>query len=298
MISLEESVGYADGKFCPLKDLSLSILDLGVIHCDSTYDVCHVFDGNFFRLDWHLDRFFNSARGLKLEIPLSRIEVERVLSECVKRSGLRNAFVWMVCTRGVPVTGNPRDLDSCKPRFLAYAKPYYAIKVGAPSNQPVKIIVSSRVRFPKVSMDQSLKSWHWGDLTAAQFEAKERSADTAVLVDLDGHLTEGPGFNIFWVKNGTVLTPKSGMLEGITRKVMLALCKEEKIPTELRNPPPKELVTAEEIFLTSTSGGITPVSHFEGKEILTHSKNSLTNRLSDLYWKKHSDRGWITPIKY
>lgn len=297
-MNLNSCIAFGNGEYRPLGETSISILDLGLIHCDSTYDVCHVWEGNFFRLDWHLDRFFQSAQGIRLPLPLNRTEITNIMSNCVAKSQLKNAFVWMLATRGIPKSGNPRDFASCETKFFAYAKPYYGITAGQEFQKPVTLYISPRVRFPKNSMDPIYKSFHWGDLTAAQFESLDHGAETAVLVDLDGNITEGPGFNVFCVKDNVVITPKNGVLEGITRKAIIEICKESKISIQLRNPSPKEFESADEVFLSSTAGGLTPVSHVNKIRIGAGAPGPFTKQLSKLYWEKHFEKSWTTAVKY
>jgi len=199
----------------------------------------------------------------------------------------------MICTRGTPKSGNPRDLKSCVIRFIAYAKPYYGLPLDEKS---IHIIISSTVRIPPSSIDPILKSFHWGDLTQAQFEAIDRGADTAILVDLEGNVTEGPGFNIFVVLDGIVISPKRGVLQGITRRAILEICDEFDIPAKLDVLSPEDLRGAEEVFLTSTSGGITSVNRVDEVQIGNGQPGPITRKLSELYWAKHNDDRWTSPL--
>src|SRR3954462_9411737 len=114
---------YIDGAFCPISEAKISILDMGMTRSDCTYDVVGVWDGRFFRLNDHLDRFLNSVARLRLDIGISREELESVLHECVSRAGLQRSYVSMTCTRGRPAVGS-RDLRTCRNNLYCFAVPY------------------------------------------------------------------------------------------------------------------------------------------------------------------------------
>ena len=101
----EEGTAFVDGQYIPAADASVPIGDWGFLHSDATYHVVHVWEGAFFRLEDHLDRFHRGMAALRMALPLSRDEIREVLTRCVQLSGLRNAYVEMICTRGVPAHG-------------------------------------------------------------------------------------------------------------------------------------------------------------------------------------------------
>ncbi len=122
-MSTSAGVAYIDGEYVPLADARIPIIDRGFLRSDATYDVVHVWNGCFFRLDDHLDRFYRSMQGLRMSLDLTRDQMVEILTECVRRSGLSNAYVQMTCTRGVPPQGT-RDPRLCKNRFYAFAQPF------------------------------------------------------------------------------------------------------------------------------------------------------------------------------
>ena len=123
MPDYSKGVAFIDGQLVPLAEAKISILDWGFLHSDATYDVVHVWDGKFFRLDDHLDRFFTGMERLRLSIPHTREDVVRILGDCVKASGLQKSYVEMIATRGLPQPGS-RDPRSCSNRFYAFAIPF------------------------------------------------------------------------------------------------------------------------------------------------------------------------------
>jgi branched-chain amino acid aminotransferase len=141
-----------------------------------------------------------------------------------------------------------------------------------------------------------VKNFHWADLTRGLFQAYEHGDDTVVLVDLDGNISEGPGFNIFCVRDGGIITPGGTVLAGVTRITVKELCDELEIPYAQGAVSPDQLRGADEIFLSSTAGGIMPIRFVDNIEVRSLEPDSVSLRLRKRYWEKH-DQGWHgTPI--
>lgn len=291
-----DGAAFIDGDFVPIADARLPILDWGFTRSDVTYDVVHVWKGSFFRLEDHLDRFLRSCEKLRLSPP-ERAEIRETLMRCVRLSGLRDAYVEMVCTRGAPVPGS-RDPRTCVNRYMAFAIPFIWVITPEQQARGAHLIISRVPRISPASVDPTVKNFHWGDLTRALFEAYDQGADTAVLVDADGYVSEGPGFNVFSVRDGRVRSPGKTVLEGITRKSVRELCEELDVPFELGRITPDELRDSDEVFLSTTAGGVMPVSRVDNRILGNDRPGPLSTRLRDLYWAKH-DEGWhATPVDY
>ncbi len=287
---------FIDGGYVPIGEARVPVLDWGFTRSDVTYDVVHVWKGSFFRLGDHLDRFQRSCDKLRLAPP-PRDEVREVLMECVCLSGLRDAYVNMICTRGAPAPGS-RDPRTCVNRFLAYAVPFIWVITPEQQARGAHLIISGVPRISPASVDPTVKNFHWGDLTRALFEAVDRGADTAVLVDPDGYVSEGPGFNVFCVRDGKVRSPGDTVLEGITRRSVKELCDELGVPFELGRITPDELREADEVFLSTTAGGVMPVSRVDHRILGNDRPGPLSFQLRELYWAKH-EQGWhATPVDY
>jgi branched-chain amino acid aminotransferase len=296
-LPLSDGVAFIDGEYVPIREAKISILDWGFIRSDVTYDVVHVWKGRFFRLRHHLDRFEKSVAGLRMTLPHSRSEIEAVLHELMRLSGLRDAYVEVICTRGVAPAGT-RDPRQFENRFIAFAIPFVWIANDEMRRRGINLHISSVLRIPPQSVDPTCKNFHWGDMIRAIYEAYEQGCDLPVLVDADGNLAEGPGFNIFAVKDGVVTTPGGTCLEGITRQTALDLLSELNVKTVIGAISPEALRSADEAFLTSTAGGILPVTRVGGKPVDDGEIGPLGNRLTALYWQRH-DEGWdATPIDY
>ena len=250
---------WRNGSYCNISDLSLSILDLGVIHSDATYDVLAVRHGRALGLDAHIDRLIESCRGWRLPMTYTQDELKTVVAKLYHRSELESAFVWFAVTRGVPDSGNPRDLVNCKTQVLAYVKPYYGFNAA----NTATLCLSTIPRTPDTSINQRYKNWAWQDLTQAQWQAIERGFDSAVLLDCYGHLTEGPGFNVAVVVDDVVHIPRYNVLGGITMATVSKLCEVNSIPYKYCNIDQHRLEAATDMFITSTAGDIVSVAKFE-----------------------------------
>lgn len=286
---------FIDGQFVPMKDAKISVLDWGFLRSDATYDVVHVWKGRFFRLDAHLNRFLKSVEKIHLTLPVTPDELRRILAECVQRSGLEDAYVEMIVTRGVSPTfsRDPRDAVN---KLICFAIPFGWILRPEERDEGLHIAISDIKRIPPNSVDPTVKNYHWLDLVMGMYEAYDRGARTVLLVDEDGNVTEGPGFNIFAVKDGSVTTPDVGVLEGITRLTAIDLCKELAVPiieTRLTNDA---IRSADEVFATSTAGGIMPVTRLDGEAVGSGKPGPVTQQLIDLYWEKHATPGWSVAV--
>jgi len=158
--------------------------------------------------------------------------------------------------------------------------------------------IASTPRVPDASVDPTVKNYQWSDLTSGLFEAHDHGFDTAILCDADGLVTEGPGFNIFVVHNGTVLTPDRGSLHGITRKSVLELCAELGIPAAVA-PIPRSVLEddADEVFAATTAGGVMPVARV-GTRILGNDRpGPISMKLRDAYWRRHEEGWHRTPVR-
>lgn len=296
--SFAAGCAWVDGVYVPVSEARIPLLDTGVTRSDLTYDVAGVWHGRFFRLNDHIDRLLGACRKIRLEPPIGRDEIRQVMNEVVIRSGLRDAYVEIVVTRGVPGPGE-RDPRRWTPRVYAYAIPYVWIVQPDQQVRGTDVIISTRTyRIPPDSVDPTVKNFHWGDLVRGLFEAYDRGALLALHTDRDGWVTEGAGFNIFALVRDTLVTPDAGVLEGITRRTTLEIAEQLGIDSQVRPVSADELHTASEIFLTSTAGGIMPVSTLDGADVGGGSTGPVTSRIRQTYWDWHSDPRMSTPVAY
>jgi len=297
MNDLSKGAAYINDHYVPVAEASVPVLDWGFLHCDATYDVAHVWQGRFFRIDDYLDRFQRSMESLRMSVPYSREQIREVMFELVRRSGLRDAYVEIICTRGMPAPGS-RDPRTCTNRFMAFAIPFVWVADVRQRAQGLNLLVSQQQRIAPESLDPRIKNYHWLDMVMGLFEAYDAGADSALLVDAEGNLVEGPGFNVFALCADRVITPARGVLEGVTRATVLELLAAEDVQVSTEPLPAATARTADEIFITSTAGGIMPVTRISGHRIGNGMPGALTTRLNQAYWKLHDDSAYTNAINY
>lgn len=293
-----EGAAFIDGKFVPVGEAKIPLLDTGFSRSDVTYDVVAVWEGAFFRLDAHLERFERSCGRLRLTLPYDRAALTGIVMNLVRLSGLRETYVDVICTRGVPSHGS-RDPRTFANRFYAYAIPYVWILPQQDAETGMDAVIARTVRrIPPGSVDPTVKNFHWGDLVRGQFEAYDRGARYPILLDEDGNVTEGPGYNVFAVAGRRLITPAGGVLEGITRRTVLELAAAEGIDADVVDLSEAELRGATEMFATSTAGGIMPITSLDRQPVGTGHAGPVTRTIRERYWQAHKDPRYTTPVEY
>ena len=160
------------------------------------------------------------------------------------------------------------------------------------------MIAEKTIRIPSEAIDPTVKNFHWGDLVRGIYEAYDRGGFTAVLPDAEGNITEGPGFNIFVYYDSQLLTPESGVLEGITRQTVLDLAEEQGIPARQTMFNTDVVERAAEVFITSTAGGVIPVTTINGKPVADGKPGKVTTLIQKRYWEAHDEEPWATAVDY
>ncbi|WP_233494731.1 aminotransferase class IV [Ruegeria sp. A3M17] len=290
-------VAYMDGQYLPIQEAKLSVLDYGFLHSDATYDVVHVWKGAFFRLGDHLERFFRGMAELHMSIPYGKAQVAEFLHNCVALSGLENAYVEFICTRGTSpdFSRDPRDAEN---RFIAFAIPFGSVANKEQMERGLHLALTDVLRIPPSSVDPTVKNYHWLDMVKALYAAYERGADTAVLLDTNGNVSEGPGFNIIAVKDGKVSTPNLSVLLGVTRQTIFDLCAEMGIQCHAQDITVEDLKSTDEVFVTSTAGGVMPVSTIDGQPVGSGEVGLLSKLMMALYWQLHEDDRYRSVVSY
>jgi branched-subunit amino acid aminotransferase/4-amino-4-deoxychorismate lyase len=289
---------WIDGQYVPIGEARIPILDTGFVRSDLTYDVVAVWEGRFFRLDDHLDRLLAGCRRIRLTPPVAKADIRAILIETIRRSGLRQAYVEVIVTRGVPGAGerDPRLLTPC---LYAYAIPYVWIVPPELQLRGIDVVVTRNThRIPPSAVDPTVKNFHWGDLTRGLFEAYDRDARLPILPNEDGLVTEGPGFNVFALIDGVLHTPSRGVLEGITRRTVIDIAREYGMQVTVGDTPVDDLYRATELFLTSTAGGVMPVARLDGHPVGDGRPGPVTMKIRDRYWELHRDPRYTQEVDY
>lgn len=280
---------FVRGAFVPIAEATISPLDWAFTRSDAVYDVVHVFENGFYRLADHLDRFETSMRKRRLAPPESRAEMEAILHRCVALAGLSDSYVAMVALRGRPRVAGSRKIADCDNHFMAYAVPWIDVIPKDVQARGAHLWIAARPRVPDASVDPTVKNYQWSEFTSGLFEAQDNGFDSAIVCDEAGFVTEGPGFNVFVVKDGQVRTPDRGSLHGITRKSVLELCGLLGIAASVAPIRRDELEDADEVFLATTAGGVMPAARINGTILGNDRPGPISLRIKDAYWQQHRD---------
>lgn len=294
-----KGVAWIEGKLVPLAEARIPILDQGFMHSDLTYDVPSVWDGRFFRLDDHMTRLEASCTKLRLRLPLPRDEVKKILVDMVAKSGIRDAFVELIVTRGLKGVRGAKPGEQFQNNLYMFIQPY--VWVMDPEDQLVggRAIVARTVRrVPPGSIDPTVKNLQWGDLVRGLFEAGDRGATYPFLTDGDTNLTEGSGFNVVLVKDGVLYTPDRGVLHGVTRKSVIDAARSNNIPIRVQLVPIQMAYEADEIFMCTTAGGIMPITYLDDEPVNGGKVGPITKAIWDGYWAMHYEDAYSFEIKY
>jgi branched-chain amino acid aminotransferase len=299
MTDFSSGAAWMAGEIVPVSEAKISVLDWGFTRSDCTYDVASVRNGAFFRLEDYLERFQASLAKVRLNVPQSKDEMHGIVHAIVARSGLQDSYVAMVASRGVPLVPGTRDPRQCGNHFFAWCVPYiHVIRPEIAARGAHLYVPKDIFRIPPDSVDPTAKNYHWGDMTKGLFEALDAGFDTALLLDHRGNVTEGPGFNIFSIEGNSVRTPDAGMLEGITRRTVLELSEELGLGTEVRPIPLEEFLESDEVFTSTTGGGVASVTRINDRVFSNDAPGPVTRRIQETYLTWFDRPEYRQPVNY
>ena len=275
-------VVHVGGQLLPRAEATVSVFDSVVQGGDAVWEGLRVYDGRIAELDGHLERLQNSAKTLAFADVPSTDEVREAIFETLAANSMRdNAHIRLTLTRGEKITSgmNPRfNQSGCTLIVLAEWKP------PVYSDDGIRVITASTRRNTPECLDSKIHHNNLLNNILASIEANVAGADAAVMLDVNGFISETNDTNIFMVKKGQVLTPHAdSFLPGLTRQMILRICSEEGISAVERNLSLTELYTADEAFTSGTMGELTPVLEADGRIIGDGSAGPTTQRLQDLH---------------
>ena len=271
---------WIDGKMLPEEEAKIGVLDHGLLYGDGCFEGIRVYNGRIFKLQSHLERMWQSAERIRLDLPFTHDVIAAAVRETVEVNGIVNGYVRLVFTRGVGTLGLHPFLCP-KPTVFVIAD---TIKLYPPElyTDGMKIIVADRPRIPRECLDPQIKSLNYLNNILAKIEAIDAGVLEALMLNVDGWVSECTGDNIFVVKDGHLATPPvdAGILDGITRRfVMNELCPALGLPVEERMMRLEEVLDADEVFLTGTAAEVIGVSQVGDDVIGEGVVGSITTRL-------------------
>ncbi|MEM2150237.1 MAG: branched-chain-amino-acid transaminase, partial [Candidatus Bathyarchaeia archaeon] len=271
---------YIDGKFYPKDEAKISVFDHGFLYGDGVFEGIRAYDGVVFKLKEHIDRLYNSAHAIMLDIPLTKEEMIEAVLETLRRNNLRDAYIRLVVTRGAGDLGlDPRKC--AKPSIIIIAVPLLRLYDEEKRRKGISMIVSWVRRDPVDATSHEIKSLNYLNSILAKIEANNVGADEALILDTNGYICEATGENIFIVKDGKLYTPprSSGALPGITASVVKRIAAKLGYEVIERNITVTELYSADEAFLTGTGAEIMPIREVNKRRIGEGKMGPITEKI-------------------
>tara|TARA_R110000782_G_scaffold91764_6_gene175054 strand:+ start:1169 stop:2068 length:900 start_codon:yes stop_codon:yes gene_type:complete len=290
-----EILVHVNGELKARKDAKVSVFDSVVQGGDAVWEGLRVYDNRIAELDGHLKRLQNSAKTLAFAGVPSTDEIKAAIFATLAANGMRdNAHIRLTLTRGEKVTSgmNPRfNQSGCTLIVLAEWKP------PVYSDDGISVITAATRRNTPECLDSKIHHNNLLNNILASIEANVAGADAAIMLDVNGFVSETNDTNLFLVADGEVLTPHAdSCLPGLTRKMILRICRQQDIPAFERNLSLTELYTADEVFTSGTMGELTPVLSADGRTIGDGMVGPLTRRLQGLHREFAFEHG--TPLPF
>jgi branched-chain amino acid aminotransferase len=284
---------YLDGAYLPQEEAKVSVFDHGLLYGDGVFEGIRAYGGRVFRLDEHLDRLYDSAKTIALEVPIAKQEMSEAIREVLRRNGLRDAYIRPIVTRGVGDLGlDPRKCPV--PTVIIIAVEWGAMYGDLYEKGLTGVTVSVR-RNPAEALPPNVKSLNYLNNILAKIEANCKGGDEAIFFDTNGYLSEGSGDNIFVVKNGEIVTPPTlNNLRGVTRLVVLECAVDLGIEVIERNMGYFDLYSADEVFVTGTAAEVGPIVTIDGRTIGSGRPGPVTRQLMSAFKTATQQSG--TPI--
>lgn len=274
---------WIDGRLIDKSNASASVYDHGFLYGDGVFEGIRVYSGRIFKCKEHLTRLFDSARAIRMVIPYSAQQLEEAMLQTVKANGFTDCYIRLVVSRGAGNLGlNPHKCARPCTIIIADTIELY------PKEMYVKgmaIITASVIRNHPNALSPRIKSLNYLNNILAKIEAEDAGVPEALMLNHEGNVAECTGDNIFMVRGGHVYTPTTadGILEGITRDVIIDLCTREGVPCEEKTLQRHDLYVADECFLTGTAAEVVPVTKIDGRPIGDGQPGAITKQLKDAF---------------
>jgi branched-chain amino acid aminotransferase len=290
---MSELLIYLDGKFVPKAEAKVSVYDHGFLYGDGVFEGIRAYNGRVFKLKEHVDRLYDSAKAIAMDIPFTKEEMTEIILETLRKNNLVDAYIRPIVSRGIGDLGlDPRKCE--KPTVVVIAQGWGAMYGDLYEVGLTGVTVGIRRNAPD-ALSPNIKSLNYLNNILAKIEANEKGGDEAIFLDQSGFVCEGSGDNIFIVKNDKVYTPFTiSNLKGITRATAIELLDEMGYKTIEANLGLFDLYTADEIFVTGTAAESAPLTKLDGRLIGTGKPGPLTKRMVEAFDKITQSTG--TPI--
>ncbi|WP_135609897.1 branched-chain-amino-acid transaminase [Methanococcoides sp. AM1] len=272
---MSELLIYYNGEFVTKENATVSIYDHGFLYGDGVFEGIRAYNGRVFKLQEHVDRLYDSAKAIALEVPISKEEMSEAILETLRKNNLTDAYIRPIVTRGIGDLGlDPRKCP--KPSIYIVSQEWGAM-YGDLYEVGLKAITVGIRRNAPDALSPNIKSLNYLNNILAKIEANAKGGDEAIFLDQNGFVSEGSGDNIFVIKNGKVYTPPTiNNLKGITRATAIELLEERGYEVIVGNLGLFDMYTADEIFVTGTAAEAAPITKLDGRPIGDGSVGPIT----------------------
>jgi branched-chain amino acid aminotransferase len=274
---------WIDGKLYDKADAKISVYDHGLLYGDGIFEGIRVYNGRIFECETHIDRLFASAKAIRLTVPLTREQIRSAMYDTIQANGFTDCYVRLVVTRGVGYLGlNPNKCPMATTIVIADTIDMYPREMY---EKGMAVITASVIRNHPNALSPRIKSLNYLNNILAKIEAVDAGVPEAIMLNHEGNVAECTGDNIFIVRGGIVLTPGTadGILEGITRKIIIELCHRLAVPCFERTLQRHDLYIADECFLTGSAAEVIPVTKIDGRVISTGEPGPVTRKLMEAF---------------
>lgn len=274
---------YINGKFFAPNEAMVSVFDHGLLYGDGVFEGLRIYNGKIFRLEQHIRRLYDSAKAICLKIPLTPAEMTEACLETVKQSEFTDGYIRLVITRGAGTLGlgperteNPQVIIIVD-KIKLYPQEFY--------DNGLAIITAATIRNHPAALSPRIKSLNYLNNIMAKIEASNAGCLEALMLNHKGEVSECTADNIFIVRDGNLLTPPTdaGILEGVTRDVVLELAREAGIPTFEKTLTRHDIYVADECFMTGTAAEVIGVVKVDDREIGDGKPGPITRKLKTLF---------------
>jgi branched-chain amino acid aminotransferase len=272
-------------KLVDEQDAKVSVFDHGLLYGDGVFEGIRVYNKQVFEFDAHITRLYNSAKGIRLDIPMSREKLMDATQKTVEANGIVDGYIRLVVTRGIGSLGlNPFTCEKATIIIIADKIQLYPQELY---EKGLKIISATTVRNHPLAIPPQAKSLNYLNNILAKIEALDSDVPEAIMYNHEGYVAEATGDNVFTVRKGAVLTPpaEAGGLEGITREVVMRLAKKEGIEVVEKNLTRFDLYISDEAFLTGTAAEVIGIVEIDGRVIGDGKPGPVTKRLRDKFFR-------------
>jgi branched-chain amino acid aminotransferase len=267
MVAKSDYPVYINGEIVSADEAKISVFDRGFMRGDGLFETMRTYNGRLFKLHQHMERLDHGLELLRFPVRSGDLGLEPAAEQVVRASGIESARVRVEITRGVGSTGFTTHVDT-PPTVVITVHP-----ITEPQCEPLAVIISKTIRRDERSPLSSVKTINYVPSIMARMEAEDEGAEDAILLNYAGKVAEGCASNIFLWHDGRLITPDldSGVLPGIIRQTVIEIAHDLQIPLEERPVEPEELFSAEEVFMTSSTREVAPVSTIDGRRVGTGS---------------------------